>query len=83
MNNTNEKIWKTVKPFLSDKATTFPTISWVQNDEIISDEPDFTWFQISFEIKNLKLLLRNTSTIRVSKILKKILQIIKHSFLTN
>ena len=51
MNNTNEKIWKTVKPFLSDKATTFPTISWVQNDEIISDEPDFTWFQISFEIK--------------------------------
>ena len=53
MNNTttNEKIWKTVKPFLSDKATTFPTKSWVENDEIISDEPDFTWFQISFEIK--------------------------------
>ena len=53
MNNTtnNEKIWKTVKPFLSDKATTFPMISLVENDEIISDESDFTWFQISFGIK--------------------------------
>ena len=53
MNNTtnNEKIWKTVKPFLSDKAITFPMISLVENDEIISDESDFTWFQISFGIK--------------------------------
>ena len=34
----NKKFWKTVKPFLSDKVTTFPKISLVENDEIISDE---------------------------------------------
>ena len=28
-----------VKPVLSDKVTTFPKISLVENDEIISDEP--------------------------------------------
>ena len=28
----------TVKPFLSDKVTTFPQITLVENDEIISDE---------------------------------------------
>ena len=34
----NKKFWKTVKPFLFDKVTTFPKISLVENDEIISDE---------------------------------------------
>ena len=34
----NKKSWKTVKPFLSDKVTTFPQITLVENDEIISDE---------------------------------------------
>ena len=32
------KFWKTVKPFLSDKITTFLKILLVENDEIISDE---------------------------------------------
>ena len=32
------KFWKTVKPFLSDKITTFLKIVLVENDEIISDE---------------------------------------------
>ena len=34
----NKKFWKTVTPFLSDKVTTFPQITLVENDEIISDE---------------------------------------------
>ena len=34
----NKKFWKTVKPFLSDKVTTFPKISLVENDETISDK---------------------------------------------
>ena len=34
----NKKLWKTVKPFLSDKVTTFPQITLVENDEIISAE---------------------------------------------
>ena len=34
----NKKFWKTVKPFLSDKVTTFPQITLVENDKIISDE---------------------------------------------
>ena len=34
----NKKFWKTVKPFFSDKVTTFPQITLVENDEIISDE---------------------------------------------
>ena len=35
---TNKELWKTVKPFLSDKVTTFPAISLVEKREIISDE---------------------------------------------
>ena len=34
----NKKFWKTVKPFSSDKVTTFPKISLVEYEEIISDE---------------------------------------------
>ena len=34
----NKKSWKTVKPILSDKVTTFPKMSYVENDEIVSDE---------------------------------------------
>ena len=34
----NKELWKTVKPFLSDKVTTFPKISLVEKGEIISDE---------------------------------------------
>ena len=34
----NKKFWKTVKPFLSDKITTFPQGTLVENDEIFSDE---------------------------------------------
>ena len=34
----NQEFWKTVKPFLSDKVTTFPKISLVEKGEIISDE---------------------------------------------
>ena len=34
----NNELWKTVKPFLSDKVTTFPKISLVEKGEIISDE---------------------------------------------
>ena len=34
----NKKFWKTVKPFLSDKVTTFPQGTLVENDEIFSDE---------------------------------------------
>ena len=34
----NDELWKTVKPFLSDKVTTFPKISLVEKGEIISDE---------------------------------------------
>ena len=33
----NKEFWKTVKPFLSDKVTTFPIISLVEKGEIISD----------------------------------------------
>ena len=33
-----KKFWKTVKTFLSDKVRTFPQITLVENDEIISDE---------------------------------------------
>ena len=34
----NKEFWKTVKPFLSDKVTTFPKISLVEKGEIISNE---------------------------------------------
>ena len=34
----NKEFWKTVKPFLSDKVTTFPKIFLVEKGEIISDE---------------------------------------------
>ena len=34
----NKKFRKTVKPFLSDKATSFSQITLEENDEIISDE---------------------------------------------
>ena len=34
----NKEFWKTVKPFLSDKVTTFPKISLVEKGKIISDE---------------------------------------------
>ena len=34
----NKEFRKTVKPFLSDKVTTFPKISLVEKGEIISDE---------------------------------------------
>ena len=34
----NKNFWKTVKPFLSDKVTTFPQGTLVKNDEIFSDE---------------------------------------------
>ena len=34
----NKKIWKAVKPFLFDKVTTFPRITLVEKDEIISNE---------------------------------------------
>ena len=33
----NKGFWKTVKPFLSDKVTTFPKISLAEKGEIISD----------------------------------------------
>ena len=38
----NKKFWKTVKPFLSDKVTTFPQIKLVENDEIILHESKVT-----------------------------------------
>ena len=34
----NKELWKTIKPFLSDKVTTFPKISFVEKGETISDE---------------------------------------------
>ena len=34
----SKEFWKTIKPFLSDKVTTFPIISLVEKGEIISDE---------------------------------------------
>ena len=34
----NKKFWKSVKPFLSEKLTTFPEISLAEHDEIIPDE---------------------------------------------
>ena len=34
----NKEFWKTVKPFLSDKVTTFPKITLVEKAKIISDE---------------------------------------------
>ena len=34
----NNKFWKTIKSFLSDRVTILPKISLVGNDEIISDE---------------------------------------------
>ena len=36
----NKKFQKTVKPFLSEKVTTFPRITLLENDEIISDESE-------------------------------------------
>ena len=33
-----KEFWKTVKPFLSDKVTTFPKTSLLEKGEIISDE---------------------------------------------
>ena len=44
MNNVtnNKKFWKTVKPVLSDKVTTFRQITLVESDEIISDESKVT-----------------------------------------
>ena len=38
----NKKFWKTVKPFFSDKVTSFLQITLVENDEIISDESKVT-----------------------------------------
>ena len=34
----DKKFWKTVKTFLPDKVTTFPKMSLIENDDIISDE---------------------------------------------
>ena len=34
----NKKFRKTIKPFLWDKVTIFSKISWVENEEIVSDE---------------------------------------------
>ena len=34
----NKEFWETVKPFLSDNVTTFPTIPLVEKGEIISYE---------------------------------------------
>ena len=34
----NKDFWKTIKPFLTDKVTTFPKISLVEKGEIISDK---------------------------------------------
>ena len=48
----SKKFWKTVKPFLSDKVTTFPHITLVENDEIISDESKVAknhWFSNFFD----------------------------------
>ena len=36
--NDNKEIWKTVKPFLSDKVTAFLKISLAEKGEIISNE---------------------------------------------
>ena len=33
----NKEFWKTVKPFLSDKVTTFLKISLAENDEILDE----------------------------------------------
>jgi len=35
----NKEFWKTIKPFLSDKVTTFSKISLIANNEVISEEP--------------------------------------------
>ena len=49
-----KEFWKTVKPFLSDKVTTFPKTSLLEKGEIISDESKvanlfsnllLTWYQ--------------------------------------
>ena len=54
----NKELWKTVKPFLSDKITTFSNTSLVEKGKIVSDESKvanslnnfmkrytFTWYQ--------------------------------------
>ena len=38
----NKELWKTVKPFLSDKITTFSNTSLVEKGKIVSDESKFT-----------------------------------------
>ena len=95
----NKKSWKTVKPFLSDKVTTFPQITLVENDEIISDESKVAnsfsnFFEnaiISLGIKTNEYsnnnyglknpvetaIKKNTSSFRVSILLKKIFKTMK------
>ena len=76
----NKEFWKTVKRFLSDKVTTFPKISLLEKEEIISAESkvanSFSNFfenaKRSLGIRRimilkiqLKLLLRNLSSTQV------------------
>ena len=76
----NKEFWKTVKRFLSHKVTTFPKISLLEKEEIISAESkvanSFSNFfenaRRSLGIRRimilkiqLKLLLRNLSSTQV------------------
>ena len=57
----NKKLWKTVKPFLSDKVT-FPQIALVENDEIISDESKVAnSFSNFFEMLSIHFVSKQTN----------------------
>ena len=61
----NKEFWKTVKPFLYDKVTTFPEISLVEKGEIISDESKVAnSFSNFFEMLYVHLVSKQTNILR-------------------
>ena len=61
----NKEFWKTVKPFLSNKVTTFPKISLVEKGEIISDESKVAnSFSNFFENAIVHLVSKQTNILR-------------------
>ena len=67
----NKEFWKTIKPFLSDKVTTFSKISLIDNNEVISEEPKIaSMFSNFFEnaVNSLGIKKINATNVSVSLI---------------
>ena len=57
----NKEFWKTVKPFLSDKVTTFLKISLAENDEILDESKVANYLVISLQMLSIHLVSKQTN----------------------